>query len=218
MDRRTALSYRLLVFVGLMIILVGLGGCTQGLFTLAYFIKGLDEDAECNALCGKRVVVVCRPIAALKYANARVDQELAEGISDLLKANVKKIKMVDHAKVAEWMDEHPWEEYAEVGKAMDADIVVGVDLEQFDLLQGQTLYQGRASTEIKVYDCKTGAVIFKKNPPQTAYPPNALIQTSEMREDQFRRVFIRVLSDRIGRYFYSHDAYADVGLDSRSMD
>jgi hypothetical protein len=218
MNRCTVFCCRRLVLFGLAVVLVGISGCTQLMFTVAYLFKGMNEDAECGALVNKRVVVVCRPVVALKYANARVDQELAEAVSELLKTNVKKIKIVEHAKVAEWMDEHTWDDFAEVGKAMGADLVVGIDLEQFDLYQGQTLYQGRAATAIKVCDCKTGSVVFKKDPPRVTYPPNVPIPTSDKQESEFRRVFIRVLADRIGRYFYDHDPNADVALDARAMD
>jgi hypothetical protein len=39
-----------------------------------------------------------------------------------------------------------------------------------------------------------------------------------MEEFQFRKNFVRVLAERVGRYFYEHDPYADIGADSRSMD
>ena len=194
------------------------GGCTNLLFTAAYLIKGNEAPAECAKLRDKRVAVVCRPVVALQYRDARVDQDLANEISGLLKKNVAKIKMVDHRKVAEWMDEHTWEEYAEVGKALGAELVVGVDLEFFDLRQSQTLLQGRANADVKVIDCKTKEVVFKKRMPQTVYPPNRVVQASDVEEQQFRREFVRVLADQIGRHFYPHDAYADFAMDSKHVE
>jgi hypothetical protein len=210
-------SLRLVIFFGLLAALAG-GGCTQGLFTIAYLIKGTNVDAECNLLRDKHVVVVCRPVVALKYANARVDQELAEAVANLLKSNVPKIKMVDHRKVAEWMDEHDWSDYTDVGKAMGAELVVGIDLEQFELLQGHTLFQGRAVAEITVFDCKTGEAVFNKAPPPTVYPPNHVIPIADKQESQFRREFIHVVADKIGRHFYEHDPNDDNCLDTRAMD
>jgi hypothetical protein len=198
------------------------GGCTNLLFTAAYLIQGTDSPAECDKLTGKKVVVVCRPVVALQYRDARVDQDLAEAVSGLLQANVKKIKMVPHRKVAEWMDENRWEEYIDVGKALGADFVVGIDLEHFELRQSQTLFQGKANTEVKVVDCRTkertNEVVFKKRMPQTVYPPNRVVQSSDVQEQQFRRDFVRVLADQVGRHFYPHDPHADVGLDSRNLE
>jgi hypothetical protein len=60
--------------------------------------------------------------------------------------------------------------------------------------------------------------VFQKRPPQTVYPPNRVVQTSEKQESDFRREFVQVLADQIARHFYEHDAYADVALDAKSMD
>jgi hypothetical protein len=193
-------------------------GCTNLLFTAAYLIHGTDTPAECDKLAGKRVVVVCRPVVALQYRDARVDQDLAEAVSVLLQKNVKKIKVVPHRQVAEWMDEHTWEQYVEVGKALNADFVVGIDLGRFELRQSQTLYQGKATTEIRVVDCHTKEVVYKKQPSQTVYPPNRVVQAGEMQEQQFRQQFLRVLADQVGRHFYPFDPYSDFAMDSKSIE
>jgi hypothetical protein len=91
-------------------------------------------------------------------------------------------------------------------------------LEHFDLYKGQTLFQGRASVDLTVYDCKSGELVFKKRLPQSVYPPNREIPTWEKQEAEFRREFVRVLADQVARHFYDHDPYADFALDSKSMD
>lgn len=193
------------------------GGCTSMLFTAAYLFKGNDVPAECDKLREKRVVVVCRAMVNLQYNLARVDQDLAQEVGNLLRQNVSKIKVVDHRKVAEWMDEHTWEDYVEVGKALNADLVVGIDLERFSLHKSQTLYQGRANTEIKVFDCQTGKLVFRKRPPEAVYPPNREVQASEIQESDFRRQFVRVLADQLARHFYAHDRYENFALDAKGI-
>jgi hypothetical protein len=95
---------------------------------------------------------------------------------------------------------------------------VGVDLEGFSLYQGQTLYQGKANAAIRVYDCKKGGkMVFEKNLPQSVYPPNTYVPTSERTEPDFRSEFVGVLADQIARYFYSHDPYADFGQDATAF-
>jgi hypothetical protein len=194
------------------------GGCTTALFTVAYLIKGTNVPPECEILKGKKVAVVCRSRVDVGYTHARVDHELAEQVGYHLKQNISKIKVVEHRKVAQWMDEKQWEEFDEVGKAMEADYAVGIDLEGFRLLDGQTLYRGRACVDIEVVDCKTGQSVFKKHLPDTPYPPNRDIPASEKSPQDFRQEFIRVLADRIGRYFYEHDPHADLAQDAKSMD
>jgi len=194
------------------------GGCQAVMTTAMYLIKGTDVDPEYAGLKGKKVAVVCRPITELNYANSGVGCDLVREMSKLLQERVPKIKVVDAQKVNKWCDENTWEEYVEVGKALKADLVVGVELEKFSIYQAQTLYQGKANTVVRVYDCKDGGkVVFEKILPQTVYPPNAFIQTSDVQESEFRREFVGVLADQIARHFYSHDPYADLGQDNSAL-
>jgi len=194
-------------------------GCTNGLFTLVYLLKGTDVDPEFKDLKDKKVAVVCRPADTLMYSSSNVGRELAVQVSNLLSEKVPKIKIIDPRKVARWTDEHQWDEYVEVGRALKADMVVAIDLESFSLYQGQTLYQGKANATVRVYDCnKSGnKEVYKKNLPQRVYPPNACVPTSERTEPEFRHEFIAQLADQIGRHFYAHDPHADMALDARSL-
>jgi len=194
-------------------------GCRALTTTVAYFLWGTDVEPDFKDLKDKTVAVVCRPLVSLQYRNANVGKDLAQKISLLLEKNLKKkIKLVDQRKVAKWTDENTWEEYSEVGKAMKADMVVGVDLETFSLYQGQTLYQGKANATVRVYDCKKGGkVVYEKTLPQSVYPPNSAVATSERTEPEFRAEFVAVLANQIARHFYSHDAFDDVGQDAAAL-
>ncbi len=194
-------------------------GCAQALFTIAYLFKGNDEDAEYDGLKDKKVAVVCRQASTVHYANGRIDQELADQVGVLLKKNVSKIKLIDPQKVNDWMDEDSsgLDDLAQVGKAVQADMVVALDLDRFSLLEGQTLYQGRAVISLKVYDCKKHEVAFKKGPLNCVYPPNSPICTAERSETGFRREFIEVTANQLGRYFYSHDSHPEIGLDAQAL-
>ncbi len=194
------------------------GGCRSAIATALYLFKGDDVDPEYTGLKGKKVAVVCRPPAGLNYANSTVGRDLVQQMSKLLQEHVPKIKVVDAQKVNKWCDENTWEEYVEVGKALKADVVVGVELEKFSIYQAQTLYQGKANAMVRVYDCKDGGkVVFEKILPQTVYPPNTFIQTSDEQESEFRREFVGVLADQIARHFYGHDPYADLGQDNSAL-
>jgi hypothetical protein len=195
-------------------------GCRNALATAVYLVKGNNIEPEYDGLRGKRVAVVCRPVVDLKYRNASVAKQLARQMSILLEERVPRIEVVDHRKVAAWIDENGgWDEYTEVGEALDADMVLGVDLQEFTVYADQTLCQGRANTTISVYDCADGSQpVFEKELPQTVYPPNAVIPTSEKPEAEFRKEFVAVLADQIGRHFYAHDPHADYALDATVMD
>ena len=137
-------------------------------------------------------------------------------VAYLLEENVKHIKLIDQDEIDKWEDENEWDNYIQIGKALKAEMVVGIDLDQFSLLQGQTLYQGKASVEVSVYDLSktTKRPAFQKSLPQRLWPPNAPIPAAEKPLAEFQREFIAQLADQIGRHFYDHDSTRDFAADS----
>jgi len=209
--RRVFLRHRMPVGLAVVcVILVTAGGCRNLLTTASYLVLGTDLPAKYDGLREKKVAVVCRSAPSLDYRANGVNKELAQQVARLLKKNVHKIEIVDPRKVDEWVDENQWHEYSEIGDALGADMVVGIDLLEYSIHQDQTLYQGRALTAITVCDCAHGGeVVYQDTPPETRYPNNAGVPTADRRERQFQAEFIAVLAERLGRYFYKHDAYAD---------
>lgn len=179
-----------------------------------YAIKGNDVPPEFEGLKDKRVAVVCRPTTSLQYTNAGVDKQLARELGNLLQQNVKKLQLVSPDKVEKWTDENAWEEYVEVGRAVDAEMLVAVDIEGFSLFQSQTIYQGKASVVVRVYDMSDdGKLVYEKTLPQTIYPAVGGVPTDKP-EPQFRREFVARLGGEVGRHFYSHDAGQDFARDT----
>jgi hypothetical protein len=192
-------------------------GCSM-LATAMYIIEGTNTRADFAGLKGKRVAVICRPVTSLHFRDSSVSRDLAKQVGLVLERNVHKIELVDQRDAFEWADENNWDEYVEIGKALDADMVVGLDLEEFSLYQGQTLYQGKANLKIMVYDVARGKEpVFERNLPQAVYPPNAAIPAGEKPEPQFRRQFVNHLAQLIARHFYDHDASVDFASDSTAL-
>jgi len=193
-------------------------GCVNAIAGTLWVLRGNNVKPEFTKLKGKRIAIVCRPVVELQYATATVSSELADTLGVLLQQKVRNVEIVDPQDVAQWTDEHEWEDYAEIGEALDADMIVGIDLVNFTIYQGQTLYQGSAQATIKVYDiADKSKVVFQKSLPRTQYPPNTGIPTAELPEDEFRRKFVTVLADTIGRYFYEHPSDLSFAEDTRSL-
>lgn len=195
-------------------------GClANAVSTLMYVIDPNDQKAEYNGLKGKRVAVVCRPPADLRFNYAGVSNELSRMVGIRLQQNVSKIKVIDPQQVAEWTDENTWNDYAQIGKALKADMVVGIDLDGFSLQQSQTVYQGHANYRIQVIDLTDGSatVAYEKIPPESVYPVNSGIAAQEVQEAQFRRQYIQTLGDEIGRHFYNSDPRATFAADSMAF-
>jgi hypothetical protein len=182
---------------------------------MMYNMNPNDTPAAFKDLHDKRVVVVCRPVVELQFADSSVPRELTRQVGALLTQKVRKIDVVDGREASQWMDEHSWQKYLEIGKAMKADMVVGIDLERFTLEQGPTLLQGNAAFQVGVYDMADGGKkVFEKSMPRLLYPPHTPISSSEKSEPEFRRQFIGVIAEQIGRQFYPHDSIDDFANDA----
>lgn len=218
MDRpRTRRGRLLAIFTSALAAAAIASGCNL-MATAMYVISGQNTPAAFDELKGKRVAVVCRPVTELHFRDSSVSRDLARQIGLLLEENVSRIELVDQREVFEWADENTWEEYPEIGKALNADIVVGVDLEEFNLYQGQTLYQGKANIRLMVYDLAKGKdPVFERILPQAVYPPNAPIPASDNREADFRRKFVAYLARQVAHHFYDHDATVDFANDSTAV-
>ncbi|HUY89128.1 MAG TPA: hypothetical protein VMV10_10365 [Pirellulales bacterium] len=194
-------------------------GCTKLLTTVVYLARGTDTPAESNDLKDKKVVVVCRPLTELTYGCSSAPNELAAEVGRQLKAHLKrKIKIVDPDDLADWTDEHGVDDYVEIGRNLEADMVLGIDMMSFNTLLGQTLLQGKAQVKVAVYDIKQdGEIVFQKSLPQVIFPENNGIPTQDKPEEEFRQQYIRVLADEIGRLFYSHDHFARYARNNSTM-
>ncbi len=209
---------RMMLWLTAGVLIVTTAGCASALATAVYLVRGTNEPAEFDELKEKRVAVVCRPMAELEYSSSGAAAEISTQVVSLLKEHIRKINVISPDEVARWTDENSWSDYTEIGQALEADMVLGIDLESFKLFQSQTLYQGQATVHLQVFDMKKGGdIVFQKDVPRVVYPPNAPIDTKDMMEDQFRSLFVAEVADHIGRYFYPHDAHADMAKDSASL-
>ena len=174
------------------------------------------EYTKNDGLEGKTVAVVCREIGTSSFENAHVPANLAEAVAALLQQNVKHIKIIDPRDVANWTDNNSNRDqsYAEIGKNLDADVVVGIDLEDFRLRDGPTLYRGKAQVTLRVFDLKDpemGESLWSKRIPQVQYP-RLFPVPADAELAQFRREFIGELAKQIARKFYAHASSDDYAL------
>jgi len=199
--------------------LVPAAGCVHALATAAYVWNGGNlVDAEYDGLVGKRAVVVCRPPASLGFRYPHVDRDLARRVSYLLEINVKDVDVVDQREVDNWIDEDDVENFKDLAKAVNADVVVLLDLEEFSLTKGPTLYQGMAEVTLSVYDMQNnGKLVWEKELGENRFPSVGGVPTADKTQDQFREQYLTVLSERFARHFYKHEAHLDFALDATAQ-
>jgi hypothetical protein len=206
---------RTLLALAASLLAITLGGCST-LGTIAYLIQPNDVPAEFDGLRGKHVAVVCRPIVELQFSDAGSAQELAAIVGALVRQNVRKVKVISQQEVARWIDENDWVDYGTLGKAVDADMVVGIDLEQFRIHEGTTLYRGRGSAIVRVFDVDEQNMVFERRLDDFAYPGTGGVPTTDRSESQFRAMFLQIFGRRIARLFHSYESrmsFAEENLD-----
>ncbi|MGQ9505038.1 MAG: hypothetical protein ACUVQG_13320 [Thermogutta sp.] len=194
----------------------GFAGCSA-LATALWVTGGADVKPEYDGFKEKKVAIVARPVVSLAYRDAHVDKDLARKVQSILLSRVPKAQWIDQQKVEKWMDEHEWETFPEVGKGVGADLVIGIEIEDFGLYKGQTVYQGTASLRIAIYDCATNQKVYEKTLGNVTYPPNSVVPTSDVPEAVFRRDFVSILAEAVARLFHSYDPHDLWVLDSKSL-
>ncbi len=197
-------------------VLVTSTGCPAMLASSIYLLQGGNYvPAECEALKGRRVVVMCRPPASNEFRHAGASRAISQRVSELLVKNVKNIDVVNPREVDEWVDESDWGDFRELAEAVRADLVVHIELEDFDLYKGKTLYQGRADVVLKVYDMREkNKVVYENSIGEVLYPINSGIPAQDKPVQQFEREFVSIISERVATTFYKHDPHDAFAVDA----
>ncbi len=184
-----------------------LTGCST-LLTVAYLVQPADVPAEFAGLKGKKVAVICRPIIELEFSDAGSARELAGLVGSQIQQGVRRSKVIGQHEVARWIDENSWVDYPTVAAALGADYVVGIDLEEFRFHEGSTLYRGRASMAVRVYDVAEKKLVFQRRIDDFTFPANSAVPATDRSEGEFRAMFLQMLSLRISRLFHAYESRA----------
>lgn len=192
------------------------GGCGAMLATGMYVIQGGNMvPPEFDGLKDQRVVVVCRPPSSNEYRHAGASRAVSQKVSELLVANVKNIDVVNPREVDNWLDESDWGDFKELAKAVHAEKVVYIEMNDFDLFKGKTLYQGRADVAVTIYDVKDKRrLVWDRHLGEILYPTNSGIPAQDKPEQQFEREFVGIVATRIAENFYKHDANSEFAIDA----
>lgn len=192
-------------------------GCLPQLAaTGIYFWEGGKmEAADCRALEGERVVVVCRPPASNEYRHAGASRGVSRKVSQLLAENVRHIDVVNPREVDNWIDESDWGDFSELAEAVHADLVVHIELDNFELFKGKTLYQGNADVTVSVYNMNdNGQLVWDRELHQILFPVNSGIPAQDKPVQQFQRDFETIVATQIAQHFYRHDPNASFAIDA----
>jgi hypothetical protein len=201
-------------------ILASSSGCIGLSAHLLYFFKGSQKiDAEYKGLEEKRVAVVCVS-DSVSHGPSSISSMMERSVAILLRERGKKIDVIHQDEVADWIDNNDWNQmdYRDIGRGVSADRVLAIDVSGVRLHEGMTLYKGRADVVVTVYDMnEDGKVAFRKTLPEFTFPRNGARHSTEMSENQFRQLFVTVLSEHVAKYFYDYHLEDNFGGDVRNL-
>ena len=191
-------------------------GCIQEMATLLYVIKGHRIDPPFAALKDMKVAVVCNSDARAFGPDA-LSVTIAKHIGLALATSPDKITVAAPAKVEDYIEANGWSEEnaAQLGEAVGADFVIVIEVEDYSIHEGATLYKGRAEWTASAYDvANDGKIAFSNGPNHFAFPETGRpsLQTSER---VFESFYLGRLADRISKQFVSYDkmeSYADEAM------
>jgi len=207
-SRRGSLACRLLLAAVVVLPLGITAGCSM-FAALGYVFYGNRVDARFEGLKGKKIVVVCRQRSGSSFSrDSTAYDEVGSRVTRLLRKNLgKKTRVVRYAKVTEYADSNPWEQFTEVGESLEADLVVGVDLHRFNSDKGSTVQSGTAEITITVYDMNDEEeIVYGPERRTLDYPPSGPRPIGDISQPQFRGMMLDYVARHIARHFYSHDA------------
>lgn len=201
---------------------ISLTGCDPR--TLFYFLQpyGSTIPAPGPSLKGKRVVLVTHAVSAAMGEFQALDRDLTREVAANLRKGVKKMTLVEPDKVWTWVEAHKdWTDPAEVAAAFEADVVIFLEVEAFQVQNPSDLnvLQGTAKTHIQVTEMERptndkGKPIHdqpKEPKPiyneysDTEFPVRGPIPAdSGVSRGAFKSKFLKVVASEISWHFIEH--------------
>ena len=192
-------------------------GCIHSLLATGIYLwqGGNVVPAECDALQDQRVVVVCRPPSSHEYRHSGAARDIGKRVSAMLEINVPGIDVVSPREVDNWIDEQDWDSYEDLGRSVKATRVVYIELDQFDLYKGKTLFQGNADVHLSVHDMENrGKLIWDRRVGQLLFPQNSGIPVQDKPLPQFQQQFVEIVAGHVARHFYKHNPDVSFAMDA----
>jgi hypothetical protein len=189
-------------------------GC-NAVATAWWVIKdGKTYPAEYKGLNGKKVAVIVRgPQSGMFRQAQNMPYQLTRNINRLLKANLsKKTQIISADRIDTALDNQDWTDFVEVGKQLNAEQVVAIEVAEFNQSLLSTAFKGDASLSISVFDVeKDGEEVYgPKSLRDIRFPPTTeAMPAGNMSRGQFTELFVTFLADHIARNFYDHDPRAN---------
>lgn len=189
-------------------------GCVGLIANLVHAVGADQIPAEYSGLKNTKLAVVTVTDSS-QYSDDISARILSRQVGKILTEEIDKLKLVREDQIEQWRDTNGWDavDFLSIGRGVEAEQVLGIELTNLQLREGATLYRGRADVTLSVLDVKTGEVLYSREMEDFTYPNTAGQYTSETTESRFRRLYLSMLAKQIGRSFHPYDFSETVALD-----
>lgn len=191
-------------------------GCIGLTANLAGLFIHNGPPVEYEGLEDQRVAIVCMMDEG--EMNSKAVQMLTSYIHANINSHVDDVDTVPQTTVERWLERHPNGEFdfVDIGKGVRAEKVVAIDIANLTLMNGQTLYQGKADITVTVHDVESQKLEFRKDLPEFTYPNMGGPAVTDVTESKFRGLYLQIMADRISSLFYPVDMNESFALDAKS--
>ena len=213
---------RSLLLLIALLLLVQAMGCAQAFLAPIWLIKGGLVDPEFKKQVKEipkesKMIVVARSSANL-FGLDNPSRDVSYGLTLLCSNNIskkKKLKWIPYENAEAQFDSNSFslESFAKIGQKVDADYVIGVDIDSFNTQISSQFYQGRAKAHVQLIKVETGEILGRKTLPEYVYPPNP-VPVNDKPGPEFQKQFIAKLAGEIGTLFYPYDPHDKYALDN----
>lgn len=223
-SRRAALAS--MMFAGAS--LLTLPGCDPR--TLLYFLQPFEPTipAPGPSLKGKKVVVLTHLAAGAGETFSDLGRDLTREFQGALRKNVKGIRIVEADKVIDWMSAHPsWTDPTEAGKDFEADIVIYLDVTNFEAANPKDLemMEGTSNIHIRVSEFghpkndkgkeqksepKEWDSIYEEQSDVTFPARGPVPRDSGVSESAFKIKFMKLVANQLSWHFVDHAPEDDI--------
>ena len=222
--RRSAQLTFALIAALLATTLAAASGCAGALMMPFYLIHGTEappihKDEVKTIPKGSRLVVICRSNLNL-FGTSNPNGDISRAVTFCVSRNIKnknkkKLEWIPIDEVEEKFDEQEFNNlsFEKMGAALDADYVIGIELDSFEIHHSTQFYQGNAKVLVRLVDVKNHETICRDSMPNYVYPPTP-VPISDVDEGTFQNRFVVNLAKNISTLFCPYDPHESYAVDS----
>ena len=210
--------------VALMMICVGVSGCSLGVMAGKMLFGDPLRTCEFTSRTkvdlteGKdKVLVICSTPESIRSDYPSLNYDLLEQVTYGLRRH--DVKVMDTDDVATWLDDNGgvWNDIDELAENFDADYIIHIDIDEFDYREPNSpnLLRGKAFGNVSAYEVeevdgiKRALEVFASEY-TSEYPSHLPVSIESESPTVFRKKYLDRIAHQIGRFFYNYRTGADI--------